>query len=121
MTLKGYRSYLLPIVKAPTVGTTDPDALFRLNDFLKSREKAHHKFFTSVMHTQMFIRFIEERSFVTDGDLGLAFFDECIEKMKDDDYSCKLIDFDANQSSERTVFILPPEAHSGLNILKLAN
>lgn len=28
--LKGYRSYLLPIVRAPTVGTTDPNSLFDL-------------------------------------------------------------------------------------------
>lgn len=29
----------------------------------------------------MFIRFIEERSFVSDMDAGLAFFDECTEKV----------------------------------------
>lgn len=45
LTLKGYRNFLLPITKAPTVGTTDPQALFQLTDFLKSRDKAHHKFF----------------------------------------------------------------------------
>lgn len=28
--LKGYRSYLLPIIKAPTVGTTDTNSLFDL-------------------------------------------------------------------------------------------
>lgn len=30
----------------------------------------------------MFIRFIEERSFVSDMDAGLAFFDECTEKVQ---------------------------------------
>ncbi|KAJ8974258.1 hypothetical protein NQ317_008265 [Molorchus minor] len=39
LTLKGYKNYLLPIVRAPTVGTTDPQALFQLNDFLKSEIK----------------------------------------------------------------------------------
>jgi hypothetical protein len=29
----------------------------------------------------MFIRFIEERSFVSDMDASLAFFDECTEKV----------------------------------------
>lgn len=29
-TLKGYRSYLLPIIKAPTVGATDTNSLFDL-------------------------------------------------------------------------------------------
>jgi hypothetical protein len=28
--LKGYKSYLLPITKAPTAGTTDPSSLFDL-------------------------------------------------------------------------------------------
>ncbi|KAJ4440668.1 hypothetical protein ANN_08815 [Periplaneta americana] len=87
--LKGYRGYLLPITKAPTIGTTDPNSLFDLqvykcelktNGFLRSRDKTHNKFFTLVMKTQMFIRFIEERSFVSDMDASLAFFDECTEK-----------------------------------------
>jgi hypothetical protein len=30
----------------------------------------------------MFIRFIEERSFVSDMDASLAFFDECTEKVR---------------------------------------
>lgn len=54
--LKGYRSYLLPIIKAPTVGTTDTRALFQLSEFLKSRDKNHTKFFSLVTKTQMFIR-----------------------------------------------------------------
>lgn len=108
--LKGYRTFLLPITKAPTVGTTDPQALFQLNDFMKSRDKSHHKFFTLLMRTQMFIRFIEERSFVADGDHGLAFFDECIEKLTNEesgDY--RLIETDLVNKSDRTVFVLPPE------------
>jgi hypothetical protein len=32
--LKGYRSYLLPITKAPTIGTTDPSSLFDLQGLL---------------------------------------------------------------------------------------
>ncbi|KAF5299327.1 hypothetical protein FQA39_LY02500 [Lamprigera yunnana] len=110
MTLKGYRSYLLPITKAPTVGTTDPQALFQLNNFLKSRDKTHHKFFHLLMHTQMFIRFIEERSFVSDGDQGLTFFDECSERLGNDEAELKLLELDVAQTSERTVFLLPPES-----------
>lgn len=110
LTLKGYRSYLLPITKAPTVGTTDPQALFQLGDFLKSRDKAHTKFFTMMMRTQMFIRFIEERSFVADGDQGLTFFDECIEKVGNEEVQTqRLIELDAVHRSDRTVFVLPPE------------
>lgn len=79
--LKGYRNFLLPITRAPRVGTTDPSSLFDLQGFLRSRDKSHHKFFQLLMKTQMFIRFIEERSFVSDMDAGLAFFDECTEKV----------------------------------------
>lgn len=67
------------------------------------------------MKTQMFIRFIEERSFVSDGDHGLAFFDECTEKVSayDDAQSdVRLVDWESGHSSERTKFILPPDSIS---------
>ncbi|XP_014271111.1 DENN domain-containing protein Crag isoform X3 [Halyomorpha halys] len=107
--LKGYRSYLLPITKAPTVGTTDTNSLFDLQGFLRSRDKAHFKFFSLVTKTQMFIRFIEERSFVSDMDASLAFFDECTEKVDNEDESVHLLEVDESHYSERTVFIMPPE------------
>jgi len=49
--------------------------------FLKSREKINLKFYSLVTKTQMFIRFIEERSFVSNMDAALEFFDECSEKV----------------------------------------
>ncbi|XP_037914739.1 DENN domain-containing protein Crag isoform X2 [Hermetia illucens] len=116
--LRGYGEYLVPISKAPSVGATDPNALFQLNAFLRSRDKAHHKFFQLLMKTQMFIRFIEERSFVSDGDHGLAFFDECTEKVSayDDAQSdVRLVDWESGHSSERTKFILPPDSISAGN------
>lgn len=64
------------------------------------------------MRTQMFIRFIEERSFVSDGDHGLSFFDECAEKVNTNDETpsnVRLVDWDTNQSSERTKYIFPPD------------
>ena len=57
----------------------------------------------------MFFRFIEERSFVSDKDASLAFFDECTEKIDETNYDVKLIEIDNSQASERTVFIMPPE------------
>ncbi|OWK01231.1 hypothetical protein Celaphus_00018264, partial [Cervus elaphus hippelaphus] len=70
----------------------------------------------------IFIRFIEECSFVSDKDTGLAFFDDCIEKLFPDkgtektdkvDFDSaedtKLIELDDSQKSEHTVFIMPPE------------
>ncbi|XP_054286289.1 DENN domain-containing protein Crag [Macrosteles quadrilineatus] len=116
--LKGYRSYLLPIIKAPTVGTTDTNSLFNLKAFTLSRDKSDNKFFALIVKTQMFIRFIEERSFVSDMDAGLAFFDDCTEKLAVaraktkhlfQDGEVRLLDMDESHHSERTVFIMPPE------------
>ncbi|XP_013113202.2 DENN domain-containing protein Crag isoform X1 [Stomoxys calcitrans] len=110
--LRGYRDYLVPISKAPSVGATDPSALFQLKAFLRSRDKAYHKFFELLMKTQMFIRFIEERSFVSDGDHGLTFFDECAEKVgsyDDTPSDVRLVDWETGQSSERTKYIFPPD------------
>ncbi|XP_064610090.1 C-myc promoter-binding protein-like isoform X1 [Liolophura sinensis] len=107
--MKGYKPYLKPITKAPTLSTTDANSLFDLPGFFKSRDKAYHKFFTQFMRTQTFIRFLEERSFVSTNDAGLAFFDECTEKVEETRDEPKLIETDDSVNSERTVFILPPE------------
>jgi len=66
-----------------------------------------------MMKTQMFIRFIEERSFVSDGDHGLSFFDECAEKVGNYDETpaqLHLVDWDTGQNSERTKYIFPPDS-----------
>uniref|UniRef100_A0A452RE41 DENN domain containing 4C n=1 Tax=Ursus americanus TaxID=9643 RepID=A0A452RE41_URSAM len=87
-----------------------------------NRDRAYTKFYTHLSKTQIFIRFIEECSFVSDKDTGLAFFDDCIEKLFPDkgtektdkvDFDSaedtKLIELDDSQKSEHTVFIMPPE------------
>lgn len=51
--------------------------------FLKSRDRAQQKFYSQLTKTQIFIRFIEECTFVSDKDTGLAFFDDCIEKVSE--------------------------------------
>ncbi|XP_059175124.1 C-myc promoter-binding protein-like isoform X1 [Physella acuta] len=107
--LKDYKNFLNPIMKQPNSRTTDASSLFDMQGFLKSRDKANTKFFSQLMHTQMFFRFIEERSFVSDKDASLAFFDECAEKVDETSDTPKLIEIDNSQMSERTVFIMPPE------------
>ncbi|KAM5330379.1 DENN domain-containing protein 4C isoform 1-T3 [Glossophaga mutica] len=120
--LKGYRAYLRPITEAPSNKATAADSLFDRQGFLKSRDRAYAKFYTILSKTQIFIRFIEECSFVSDKDTGLAFFDDCIEKLfpdkgmeKTEKVDCdstddtKLIELDDSQKSEHTVFIMPPE------------
>ncbi|DAA26964.1 TPA: DENN/MADD domain containing 4C-like [Bos taurus] len=108
--LKGYRTYLRPITEAPSNKATAADSLFDRQGFLKSRDRAYTKFYTLLSKTQIFIRFIEECSFVSDKDTGLAFFDDCIEKVDvDSAEDTKLIELDDSQKSEHTVFIMPPE------------
>ncbi|KAI4900140.1 hypothetical protein NFI96_023868, partial [Prochilodus magdalenae] len=121
--LKGYRSYLKPITQAPSEKATAADSLYDLQGFLKSRDRAHQKFYSQLTKTQIFIRFIEECTFVSDKDTGLAFFDYCIEKLFPSDKGtdkgtkvegewsedAKLLELDESQKSEHTVFIMPPE------------
>uniref|UniRef100_UPI00398EF96F DENN domain-containing protein 4C isoform X3 n=1 Tax=Pristiophorus japonicus TaxID=55135 RepID=UPI00398EF96F len=121
--LKGYRTYLKPITQAPSEKATSANSLYDLQGFLKSRDRAHQKFYIQLTKTQMFIRFIEECSFVSDKDTSLAFFDDCIDKLflpdkgtekgtkLDVDYTedTKLIELDESQRSEHTVFIMPLE------------
>ncbi|XP_019951066.2 DENN domain-containing protein 4C isoform X3 [Paralichthys olivaceus] len=108
--LKGYRSYLKPITQAPSVKTTAADSLYDLQGFLKSRDRAHQKFYSQLTKTQIFIRFIEECTFVSDKDTGLAFFDDCVEKVEgESSEDTRLMELDESQKSEHTVFVMPPE------------
>uniref|UniRef100_A0AAZ3SNB0 DENN/MADD domain containing 4C n=1 Tax=Oncorhynchus tshawytscha TaxID=74940 RepID=A0AAZ3SNB0_ONCTS len=107
--LKGYRSYLKPITQAPSEKATSADSLYDLQGFLKSRERAHQKFYSQLTKTQIFIRFIEECTFVSDKDTGLAFFDDCIEKVSIIKQQESLMELDESQRSEHTVFVMPPE------------
>ncbi|NXG34427.1 DEN4C protein, partial [Dromaius novaehollandiae] len=108
--LKGYRTFLKPITQAPSNKATAADSLFDHQGFLKSRDRAYTKFYTHLTKTQIFSRFIEECSFVSDKDTGLAFFDDCIEKIDVDSVEdARLIELDESQKSEHTVFIMPPE------------
>uniref|UniRef100_A0A9L0K2S2 DENN domain containing 4A n=1 Tax=Equus asinus TaxID=9793 RepID=A0A9L0K2S2_EQUAS len=113
--LKGYRSYLRPITQAPSETATDATSLFALQAFLRSRDRSHQKFYNMMTKTQMFIRFIEECSFVSDKDASLAFFDDCVDKVSniivdmDKNGEMRLIELDESFKSEHTVFVTPPE------------
>ena len=106
--LGGYRSSLLPITRAPTAGVTDVANLFDIPGFLRSRDKSYHQFYRLVMKTQMFTKFIEECSFVSDVNTSLAFFDECVERVGREEGE-RLLECEG-KVSDRTVFILPPDA-----------
>jgi len=42
---------------------------------------ADHPFYKAVFNTQLFINFVEQRSFSYSTDTTLAFFDECTDKV----------------------------------------
>ncbi|KAJ8272241.1 hypothetical protein COCON_G00111000 [Conger conger] len=108
--LRGYRSFLRPITQAPSEKATDASSLFDLQGFLRSRDRSQQKFYSFMTKTQMFIRFIEECSFVSDKDASLAFFDDCVEKADSErSEETRLIELDESHRSEHTVFITPPE------------
>jgi len=50
-------------------------------EFLKMCPLIDHPFYKAVFNTQMFINFVEQRSFSYSSDATLAFFDECTEKV----------------------------------------
>uniref|UniRef100_A0A670Z306 DENN domain containing 4B n=1 Tax=Pseudonaja textilis TaxID=8673 RepID=A0A670Z306_PSETE len=120
--LKGYRGYLRPITQAPSEKTRDSSSLFFLQGFLKSRDRAYHKFYGQLLRTQLFTQFIEECSFVSDRHACLEFFDSCVDKVQVDLEKAEeapLIELDDTQGSEHTVFIMPPEEPTGPNGLEL--
>ncbi len=104
--LSGYKSYLVPIKSMPKVGATDVNNLFNQTEFLQSRDKNYQKFYELLMQTQMFTKFIEERSFVSETNTALAFFDECVEHSGQHHGRFLELDF---PDSDRTVFIMPPD------------
>ncbi|XP_074533081.1 C-myc promoter-binding protein isoform X2 [Halichoeres trimaculatus] len=115
--LRGYRTYLLPITQAPSEKTTDASSLFDIQGFLKSRDRSNQRFYSLMTKTQMFSRFIEECSFVSDKDASLAFFDECVDKLfttggkvdSERPEETRLIELDESHRSEHTVYVNPPE------------
>ena len=110
--LSDYKSYLIPIKSMPTTGATDVKNLFNQAEFLGSRDKNYQKFYELLMATQMFTKFIEERSFVSETNTALAFFDECMENSKNPDPShppVRFLELDF-PDTDRTVLIMPPDA-----------
>ena len=92
----GYKQYLRPILRRPNQLSTDASVLFEFDGFLNSRDSSYLKFYTYIVRTQMFSRFIEERSFLSSSTLNqsalihenlhhnysLAFFDECCKRVQ---------------------------------------
>ncbi|CAF1170719.1 unnamed protein product [Rotaria magnacalcarata] len=137
----GYKQFLRPILRRPNQLSTDASVLFEFDSFLHSRDSSYSKFYSHILHTQMFSRFIEERSFLSSSTLNqaslvndnlhhnysLAFFDECCTKIKaiiENNEPQTFFLFDTHDTiknvlSEKTTLILPEfldPHHSGVNV-----
>lgn len=113
--MKGYQAFLRPIKSAPAnAHATDTGNLFDLEGFLRSRDRSSADFYKRFSETQSFMRFIEERSFVSDKNTYNAFFDDCIIKLTTaaednrDINEIQLLEPDTSHS-HTTVFIPAPE------------
>ncbi|XP_055648390.1 LOW QUALITY PROTEIN: DENN domain-containing protein 4B [Falco peregrinus] len=114
--LRGYRSFLRPIAPAPAPAGRDAGSLFALQGFLKSRERAYHRFYGQLLRTQLFTQFIEDCSFASDRDPCLEFFDTCVDKVQaelEKPEDTPLMELDDPRGGEHTVFITPPEQPAG--------
>ncbi|XP_054038773.1 LOW QUALITY PROTEIN: DENN domain-containing protein 4B [Rissa tridactyla] len=114
--LRGYRSFLRPIAPAPAPAGRDASSLFALQAFLKSRERAYHRFYGQLLRTQLFTQFIEDCSFASDRDPCLEFFDTCVDKVQaelEKPEDTPLMELDDPRGGEHTVFITPPEQPAG--------
>ncbi|XP_037227073.1 DENN domain-containing protein 4B isoform X3 [Falco rusticolus] len=114
--LRGYRSFLRPIAPAPAPAGRDAGSLFALQGFLKSRERAYHRFYGQLLRTQLFTQFIEDCSFASDRDPCLEFFDTCVDKVQaelEKPEDSPLMELDDPRGGEHTVFITPPEQPAG--------
>lgn len=81
--MENYTDHLRPIQASPKhFNATDTNALFNLESFIKSRDKNALEFYNKFAETQCFIRFIEERSFISDKNVYNVFFDDCVTKIK---------------------------------------
>jgi hypothetical protein len=110
--LKDYRSFLKPITCAPSDKSTDLGNLFDCAGFKKTKPSSEQSFYSQLFSTQMFARFIEERSFASHGDSCLAFFDECTEKLWQKEPLVG-IENDPAMSDQMTIVVTPPDS-SGL-------
>eukprot|EP00118_Oscarella_pearsei_P021141 m.235821 g.235821 ORF g.235821 m.235821 type:complete len:1382 (+) comp40129_c1_seq15:72-4217(+) len=110
--LKGYQTFLKPITCAPSDSSTDIRSLFDLKGFKKTKSSSEMEFFNGLLTTQMFAKFVEERSFTSHHDSSLAFFDECTDKFMQKEPLVE-VENDPTCSDHRTVVVNPPDA-SGL-------
>ncbi|KAI2662307.1 DENN domain-containing protein 4C [Labeo rohita] len=113
--LKGYRTYLKPITQAPSEKATAADSLYDLQGFLKSRDRAHQKFYSQLTKTQIFIRFIEECTFLFPSDKGTEKGTKVEGESSEDTRLMELDDYKNFPSLRLELFDCPQELRPALS------
>ncbi|KAL5255927.1 hypothetical protein ACHWQZ_G011222 [Mnemiopsis leidyi] len=113
--LRGYTDYLLPVLESKDKNFCNAENLFNIGKFIASREEIQRPFYKKLLSTQMFNCFIISRSFISDSDETLEFFDGCIERLEDN--TALLHETDSNRGV--TVVVQTEKMSQGLKPSKL--
>ena len=113
--LHNYKFYLRTGTRRPDIKAKDRNlsTYFDIDMFIRSRDSSSKQFYEELVKTQLFNDFIIHVSFLSELDPtladGLAFFDDCCNRINPntDRDGIKLLDL--NRYSDQTVVILPPE------------
>lgn len=116
--LRDFRNFLRPVTEKPKHGGAE--SLFDVEAFMRSKDKSYHQFYNVVVRTQMFSRLVEERSFVSENDQSLAFFDECCDRCDSSGEAAELILHIEAVDDNHTAYIAPPEPPVDSAMLKFA-
>jgi hypothetical protein len=111
LLLQDYKTYLKPIDSPVNDFAKAVNRLFDSEEFIRS-QIADKGFFNVFVDTQLFCSFIEQRSFFSSEDQSFAFFDECVQKVKNG-YEGELLSAsveDNNWHKSRTVVAPPPDS-----------
>ena len=113
--LRGYHQYLIMPTNVVTKTNLDAESLFRIKEFVRTRDKSLAKFFEllNLADSQCFAKFIEELTF-SSRPQAFDFFTECCRKVDDmmsgSHNPTKLIESSRDFDNERTVVIPPPSS-----------
>lgn len=128
LLFKNTQMYLIDLKtrKNPTISLpTNHKKILLSSEFIRSRDRASQRFFTSLTGTQLFSSFIEERSLTSfaggEGDLAagrsssLVFFDECIDRLIPEHASDNIRLIEADDSLKRWLFFFCFFCHLNLS------
>ncbi|XP_022663000.1 C-myc promoter-binding protein-like isoform X2 [Varroa destructor] len=114
--LRDFRRYLRPVTEQPK--NVSAETLFDVDNFMRSRDKSFLKFYEMIVRTQMFSRLVEERSFLSENDHSLAFFDQCCDMCDGSGEATEdLLHIGAGEDNH-TAYIAPPERPHDPELLK---